>query len=498
MKPTVLGLLLRMLPVLLFGSTSFAIDRIVDNENFIGTGSLFNALAAANDGDVIRIDPSLSGKTILFTADLSIFDNNLIIDGSDLPVPVTFDGQDTHVLIRCDLGVSLTCRSIIFKNGEGIDPFTANGVGGGVAGYDGNNVGTLTFIDCAMINNRGSDAPDVDNTGTAGSGGTGGAIFALNCNLNLYNCILTGNKAGGGGNNANAAGGGGNGGTGGAIYCFNSTVNIVNSSITGNEGGEGGTSPTASFSGDGGNGGGIHIVNSTVTIINSTISGNMGGEGPGTSTIGGSGGGIYHQSGTLNISNTVVAGNFVGTDAGGSDGAGPDISEFGTINTGGNNLVGNNDESNATFPDPALPGTPNANGDLVGNTASPFDPKLGLGADPKTGAPVLIPMLGSPLIDAGDNAELPMDSQDVDDDLDFGELIPIDVRDAARISGPAIDIGAVEDQVTQAHRVLKASLTNKLKKLKKKLKKAKQKRQVTKVKKFKKQIKKLTKQIRAL
>jgi uncharacterized repeat protein (TIGR01451 family) len=83
---------------------------------------------------------------------------------------------------------------------------------------------------------------------------------------------------------------------------------------------------------------------------------------------------------TVNLLNTVFDQN---SDGGGA----PDISNVGTLNTGGGNLVSDNTGAPAAF---ATPGTPNANGDFVGTGAAPLTGVLGALGDnggPRAGAP---------------------------------------------------------------------------------------------------------------
>ncbi|HCS90716.1 MAG TPA: hypothetical protein DIW77_11895 [Chromatiaceae bacterium] len=55
-----------------------------------------------------------------------------------------------------------------------------------------------------------------------------------------------------------------------------------------------------------------------------------------------------------------------------------------------------------------------------------------------------VPLPTSPLIDAGDNASLPNDDLDIDQDGDLTESLPLDALGQSRIAGATVDIGAIE------------------------------------------------------
>ncbi len=189
---------------------------------------------------------------------------------------------------------------------------------------------------------------------------------------------------------------------GGAIYNFDSgdtsvVVELVNTTLAGN---------SAVL-----NGGAVHAVGGRVDLTNVTVAEN--------STLGDGGGLSWLGNGGYRLLNTVVTDNSAGTPS--------------TSNLSANAFVslGHNFISalgNAT-------GFANGvNGDLVGTTLNPLDAKLGPLSD--NGGPTLtmLPRLGSPLIDAGDNTGASATDQ----------------RGAARVvdgnndSTATIDIGAVE------------------------------------------------------
>ena len=187
---------------------------------------------------------------------------------------------------------------------------------------------------------------------------------------------------------------GGNGG-GGITNFRGGTLILTNSTVSGN---------TASSNG----GGGIwNAVDSTMTLTNSTVAANV--------AETGSGGGIRNVDATAKLANTIVAGN--------TSSSGPNCS--GNNTSLGYNLIG--DTTGCIY----IPAT----GDLVGDGASPVDPKLSPLAD--SGGPTQTHALlsGSPAIDAGNPAG----------PGSGGNACPAtDQRGVARPQGPRCDIGAFE------------------------------------------------------
>ena len=112
------------------------------------------------------------------------------------------------------------------------------------------------------------------------------------------------------------------------------------------------------------------------------------------SAITGIGGGIYSVNRDSYLGNTIVAGNTANTTLYGRD-------YFGTVDSQGNNLIGETDGSNGWN------GT-----DLKGTYASPLDPGLGPLAD--NGGPTwtMALLAGSPAIDAGSNTVQDVPSTD--------------------------------------------------------------------------------------
>jgi CSLREA domain-containing protein len=306
---------------------------------------------------------------------------------------------------------------------------------------------TLTGGELSVTDDLTVDGPGANNLTV--SGGVGVRVFHISTanasldGLTIANAVLGPGQNGGGiwydgsgtltvsnsaitNNSANSAGGILNG-PGNPNASFNTgTVNVVNSTLSGNQAGGGGVAGAIWN-----NGGTLNVTNSTLagnvsntneaggiwnsaggitpattTVLNSTISGNQ-------SFL--AGGGVWNQSGTVNVKNTIIAGNTSTTTAS------QDVD--GAFTSQGNNLIGDTDGS-----------TGFGGSDLTGTSGALLDPQLSplgnYGGPTQTMA--LLP--GSPAIDAGDNAGAPATDQ----------------RGQPRIVNGTVDLGAFEDQISQA------------------------------------------------
>jgi predicted outer membrane repeat protein len=281
--------------------------------------------------------------------------------------------------------------------------------GGGVGGGIATNTATLTK--CTITGNR---------TATDGGGMKAGTVT-------LSGCIISGNVA--------ESRGGGMGAT---------TATLTNCTVSGNRAGENGggidattatlTRSTVSGNSTSKNGGGIlaTIANPTnCTLSGNTANADGGGLFATTATLlnctivensARFGGGVRHfGAGTFNLKNTIVALNLVDFT-----GAGPDVS--GDFTSQGHNLIG--DGAGGTgF-------TNGANGDIVGTSANPIDPKLGPLANNGGKTKTHALKAGSRAIDAGDNAGVPPTDQ-------RGAGFPR-VKDGNFNGVAVVDIGAFE------------------------------------------------------
>ncbi|HXF11181.1 MAG TPA: choice-of-anchor Q domain-containing protein, partial [Desulfuromonadaceae bacterium] len=192
---------------------------------------------------------------------------------------------------------------------------------------------------------------------------------------------------------------------------------------------------------DGGNGanavgGGIYNAG-TLTLLQSTISGNRaiggnGGSGYVSATFNGYNGvsGIGNGGGIFNVSNCVVRNSLIALNTVTNGGFSPMVNNnpdlAGSFTSQGNNLVSLTGDSQGFVN--------GINADLVGTTAAPINPLLGLLANNGGLTLTLALQAGSPAIDAGSDAIAGTYDQ-------RGSGFP-------RISGQHIDIGAYEFQTT--------------------------------------------------
>jgi cadherin-like protein/Big-like domain-containing protein/Calx-beta domain-containing protein len=217
---------------------------------------------------------------------------------------------------------------------------------------------------------------------TGGSTTGDGAAIVNNGALTVANSTFFGNAAGA---------------DGGAISttATATSLTLINTTISGN---------TA-----GGSGGGLITLGGTVTIINTTITNNSADQ---DSNNAGDGGGIRAHAGTVTLKNTIVAGNFnentpAADTADDISGTVDAASSFNLIGTGGSGGLTNGVNSNQV-------GVANA----------------GLGALANNGGTTQTHALlsTSPAIEAGSNANLPLDTLDLDADADTAETLPVDQR----------------------------------------------------------------------
>ena len=366
-----------------------------------GLTSLREALALANG------DPN-TADTITFSAGLvggtasGVDDGHLILTQGELVVAgdVTIDGD---------------------VNGDGKADIT-------IDANDASRVINITAGDVGLHS--------LVLTGGHVTTGGAGVFVAAGASADILDSTITGNATDG---SSNARGGG---------IRNEGTTTLINSTVSNNYGA---------------NAGGIFNPGGTLSVINTTVSGN-------SSNI--YVGGIYSVSGHLDITSSTVSGNFGGVSVGGGimslddqgtlsnsivagnfgHGGVADLAAFGfthnlafagvnVFSQAGVGGAGDIHEADlgkifaaVTTVDPD--GTPgNGNEFQAGVLADNGGPVQTIAITPVGVA-----------FNAGDADAVPADSGDLDHDANTSEPLPVDARDAPRVSGGALDVGAFEVQ----------------------------------------------------
>ncbi len=475
-----LALLACALLALGFAAGASASTIAVANLNDSGPGSLREAIKDASPGDTITVPPG----EITLASPLEVKENLTIlgagagasvISGGGSSRVFTIAAEPTVTLQRLEItgGVenaegggidatgNLTLREVLVTGNRAGGGFKNPGFGGGIESAHG----SLTLIDSTVSDN------------TAGGGGEGGdgrgaGIYyeptgnGLSFTLTLSGSTVSGNVAGGG-SEANGRGAGINASSG-ELEDGTVTVSLEESVVAGNLAGVGG----------GGVGGGIEVGGPgfkeagrkdtySLSLANSAVTANVaGGEGLKSD---GFGGGIAldatgeHDAQTLSVSNTTIAANTAGGNGFLADGfgGGIEVATGGTGSTssaslsyatiagnsaGGESFGGGLDVASVTVGSSIIAANPGGNclGPITSSGHNIDDDgscgftgagdKSGVGAllGPlgEHGGPgeTLMPLAGSPALDAADPATCPATDQ----------------RGVSRPQGAGCDIGAVE------------------------------------------------------
>lgn len=330
--------------------TSYGMVTVVGG-NISSNQASYGGGVGSNDGCFFFTDVTIGGPT---PAD----GNTATNDGGGLYVPggSQFAGMDI-------------IRGSISHNTAGIN-------GGGCW----NTSAGPPLIDGTLITNN-----------TAGD--EGGGVWTSYNTLNITNATITGNT----GNTANSGNNGADDQGGGGVFHSNGTLTISNSTISGNN---------AAL--NNGNGGGIYnAANGNLTVDFTTIDGNQAYFGGGiqsddaiavvnNSTLSGNsatsqGGGINRDSGTLTLDSSILANNQSGTE-GDSDISGDYVAA-----TGRTSIV-------KAHPS----GTQSGSGTIL--TSDPLLAPLGNYGGPTQ---TMLPLYGSPAIDAAANSTATTDQREL-------------------------------------------------------------------------------------
>ena len=387
-----------------------------------GAGSLRQAVASANDGDIIDLSALTCATITLATGAIKVALDNLTLNGPGRAGLAIDGNQLDRVLFHPGQG-TLTVHALSIQGGR--DRATGFHVAGG---------GCIASAGYLVLDNA-----TVRNCYAGGEGAYGGAIYAYS--LTMANSTLSGNLGYGVHEDAGTAAFGG----GAFVY----TMDLVDSTVTGNRAEHQFNPGRTNYD----IGGGIITVRGG-SIANSTIDSN---------TSYGRGGGVATFN-PMTISNSTFSSNIAQNDVGGAlflrwpatlDANNSTITANHAAAGGGGlwlAISGSNLQSSIVFGNSAgaghfadVEGRQALSIDGAHNLVGSVDPAVTLPADTVSANPLLGPLAnnggptrthalsaGSPAVDAGSNpALLPFDER--------GTPFP-------RVYGAATDIGAYEQQ----------------------------------------------------
>jgi hypothetical protein len=403
-----------------------------DLPGFVNIGENSYTIVTGNGTDATAV---LDGFTVVGgNADAPIPDDETIITGQFLGGGM-FTDTGAPTVIACTF-----VANIAFKGGgiynllssptiEGctfVGNTTNNGQGGAIRNFDHSDP---LITGCVFVGNTASAGASIANAEYSSCtvlscafvdnhvGGGGGGIAALGW-VEVRDCVFTGNNGLGvpamvieGGIVVNclfadnvAESGGGAFGTGWAAL-------LVNCAFERN---------TAGWYG-----GGAITAGGDDTLVNCTFSRNTGMPA----------GGVYGSAGTALINCTLSD----------NDGGGIIVDGYGGVVLSNCVVWGNSPFQLSE--DPEDPGGvfTVAHSDIQGGWPGPGN----IDADPlfvQPGTDNLRLAFGSPCVDAGDDAALPVDEADLDGDGNTSEPIPVDLDGNPRVQGTAVDMGAYEGE----------------------------------------------------
>ena len=386
--------------------SAFVVDSALDNTTVDGLTTLREAIILANGSagphTITFGDGSGSGGTnftdgVADTITLSLgqmaISQSVTITGLSAARTI-INGNNASRIFSITRG-DTTLEKLTLTGGK---TATNNAAGAGGA-IRSTSSGTLTMSQSTLSGNS-----------TTGIGARGGAIFASFGAVTVSQSTLSGNFTTG-----VAA-------LGGAIYAIAGAVTVSQSTLSGNS--------TVGVSADGG---AIVAGFGAVTVSQSTLTGNH--------VNLGQGGGIFSVASPVTIQNSIVAGN---TD----DGTAPDVRQSPSdALTVSRSLIGDNTGTDLTEAQ-----TADGSGNFIGSSTGGgiIDPLLGTLQNNGGSTFTHAVRVGSLALNSGDNTLIPLDSLDLDINLNTAEQVPFDQRGVgfARIDGGTVDMGAFERDTT--------------------------------------------------
>ena len=460
----------RIAALLLAVSAAPLVPADIISVNAAGTGdypTIQAAITAANPGDVVELANGMYTGT---------GNKNLDFGGKAITVR-SASGDPALCIINCQG----SGRGFYFHSGEGANSIVDGlAITDGYVEYDPGGGGmhitgaSPVLTNCTITGNR------------AGPGSYGGGVYISSGSPTLTNCRINTNSIDSEDWFVLGAG----------IFCSDSSPLLTDCTISGNEG----TIYTV--------GGGVWCTLGSPTLINCTITENVSGGGAGvacsgnttltnceisgnTVISGGGGGGVLCVGDGIVLTNCTISANTAGIGGGvRCDASSPTLTNCtisgNSADNGGGGLrcdTGSPTLTNCVLwgdaPDEIYvnPGTPVVTYSLVqGGTGQPWfgtgcidtDPHFvdpdGPDDDPDTWWDNDFRLVQTSLcIDAGDNASVPADTLDLDDDEDTTEPLPWDsdgaprfvdvpcTADAGNGTPPVVDMGAYEFQVRTLH-----------------------------------------------
>jgi CSLREA domain-containing protein len=394
------------------------VDTLADEDDGVAAGgvSLRDAIAAAAPGAFVTFAPELDHGVISLSGPELVISKDLDLDASALPSGIALTRGTVGRIFRVDSGNRVALAGLTLRDSENDD-----GPGGAIR-----NAGTLSLTACKVLGcvNIDDEGGGIHNDGS----------------LSLAGCVIAGNLSLRGGGICNSGildlvackiqGNIGDDGAGG--FCNRRSLSLEDCTISdnfsqggggiGNYGGNATLGMNAcTLDGNYGQvlGGGLENINATALVTNCTFHDNSAD----------AGGGIGNQGGILTVAACTVAGNRAEYSGGGIANA-LSPSRFTLRNT----IVAGNTAGDETTDIAGRIDTQagvnlvtSANGITPGFSGIVADPLLSPPANHGGPTRTMLPLAGSPAIDAGASNTLPKDQ-----------------RGFWRVVGSAVDLGAVE------------------------------------------------------